>query len=219
MRDGMNRRQFLESALAIAPAARLYAQRGASLEWGGPVLDVHLHLRATMDGNFNHIQGSGVTKAVLLTNVNAEDHAKEVVAAYPDRFVRFASIDVAQPDAVVRLRAAIRDGAIGLGEIKSQVEAAGPGVPRIYALAARLYVPIRSHVTEANQPASPATYSSSFKKFDAMMKAFANTKFSGHGDAFWANVSADYTDDSAYPTGLIKPGGVTDRFLSDYANL
>src|SRR5215813_7838676 len=112
MRDGINRRQFLESVLAIAPAALLYSQRAASFEWGGPVLDVHLHLRATMDGNFNHIQGSGVTKAVLLTNVNAEDHSKEVAAAYPDRFVRFASIDVTQPDFMVRLRDAIRDGAI-----------------------------------------------------------------------------------------------------------
>src|SRR5438552_6520087 len=103
----MNRREFLESALAIAPAARLYAQRGPSFEWGGPVLDVHLHLRSTLDGNFSHIQGSGVTKAILLTNVNAQDHAKEVVAAYPDRFVRFAGMDVTQPDAVVRLWDAI----------------------------------------------------------------------------------------------------------------
>jgi uncharacterized protein len=219
MRDGMNRRQFLESALAVGPAARLRGQRAASFEWGGPVLDVHLHLRSTMDGNFEHIQGSGVTKAVLLTNVNAEDHSKEVVAAYPDRFVRFASIDVTQPDVVVRLRDAIRDGAIGLGEIKSQVEAAGPEMRRLYALAAELDVPITIHFQEVNQPASPGTYNRGFKKFDAMLKAFPNTKFIGHADAFWANVSADYADDSAYPTGRIKPGGVTDRFLSDYANL
>jgi predicted TIM-barrel fold metal-dependent hydrolase len=180
---------------------------------------VHLHLRSTMDGNFEHIQGSGVTKAVLLTNVNAEDHAKEVVAAYPDRFVRFASIDVTQPDVVVRLRDAMRDGAIGLGEIKSQVEAAGPEMRQLYALAAELDVPITIHFQEVNQPASPGTYNRGFKKFDAMLKAFPNTKFIGHADAFWANVSADYADDSAYPTGRIKPGGVTDRFLSDYANL
>ena len=127
----MNRRRFLESALAFAAVSRLRAQSAQVQEWGGPVLDMHLHLRPTMDGNFNHIQGSGVTKAVLLTNVNAEDHAKEVAAAYPGRFVRFASIDVTQPDAVIRLRDAIRDGAIGLGEIKSQVEAAGPEMRRL----------------------------------------------------------------------------------------
>ena len=219
MRDGINRRQFLESALAIGPAARLYGQGAASFEWGGPVLDVHLHLRSTMDGNVKHIEGSGVTKAVLLTNVNAQDRAKEVVAAYPDRFVRFVSIDVTQPAAVERLRDAIRDGAIGLGEIKSQVEAAGPEMRRLYALAAELDVPITIHFQEVNQPSSPGTYNRGLKKFDAVLNAFPKTKFIGHADAFWANVSADYAEDTAYPTGRIKPGGVTDRFLSDYANL
>src|SRR5208283_3040622 len=40
-----------------------------------------------------------------------------------------------------------------------------------------------------------------------------------HADAFWANISAGYADDVAYPTGPIKRGGLTDRLLSDYANL
>src|ERR1700674_1718004 len=138
----LNRREFLQSAVAIAAVSHLRAQGPAAPDWGGPVLDMHLHLRPNADGNFNHIKGSGVAKAVLLTNVNAEDHARQVAAAYPGRFVRFASIDVTEPDAVLRLREAIRDGAIGLGEIKSHVEAAGPEMPRLYALAAELNVPI-----------------------------------------------------------------------------
>ena len=219
MVDVMNRRRFLESALALAAVSRLRAQSAQVQEWDGPVLDVHLHLRPTMDGNFNHIQGSGVTKAVLLTNVNAEDHAKEVAAAYPGRFVRFASIDVTQPDASVRLRDAIRDGAIGLGEIKSQVEAAGLEMRRLYALAAELDVPITIHFQEISQPGSAGTYNRGWKKFDAMLKAYPKTTFIGHADAFWANVSADYHNETAYPSGPIALGGITDRLLSDYPNL
>jgi uncharacterized protein len=215
----MNRRTFLQSALAVAVASPLRAQVPTSSEWGTSVLDMHLHLRPTADGNFNHLSGSGVTRAVLLTNVNAEAHAKDVVAAYPGRFVRFASIDVTQPDADVRLRDAIRGGAIGLGEIKSRVEAAGPEMQRLYALAAELNVPITMHFQEVSQPGSPGTYNTGLKKFDAMLKAYPKTKFIGHADAFWANVSADYAEDTAYPTGRIKPGGVTDRFLADYPNL
>src|SRR5262245_14054297 len=41
----------------------------------------------------------------------------------------------------------------------------------------------------------------------------------GHADAFWANLSADYANEAAYPTGPIKRGGVTDKLLGDYANL
>jgi predicted TIM-barrel fold metal-dependent hydrolase len=218
-RDRMSRRIFLQSAFAMAAISRVGTQVSAAPDWGGPVLDVHLHLRPNADGNFNHIEGSGVTKALLLTSVNAEDHARDVAAAYPGRFVRSASVDVTQPDAVGRLRRAIQDGAISLGEIKSHVEAAGPEMQRLYALAAELDVPITIHFQEISQPGSQGTYNTGLKKFDATLRAFPKTKFFGHADAFWANVSADYAEDTAYPTGRIKPGGVTDRFLSDYANL
>src|SRR5687768_16868857 len=122
----IGRREFLQSAMVLAAASRVGGQAAAAAEWGGPVLDIHLHLRQSADGNFNHIEGSGVAKAVLLAAVSAEDRAKEVAAAYPGRFVRFASIDVTQPDAIDRLRRAVQNGAVGFGEIKSQVEAAGP---------------------------------------------------------------------------------------------
>ena len=214
-----NRREFLQSALAVAAASRLAAQTPAANEWGGPVLDIHLHLRQTSDGNPIHLDGSGVAKAVLLTNMNAEDRAKAVVSAYPGRFVRFASIDVTQPNAVDQLRKAVQNGAIGFGEIKSQVEAAGPEMQRLYALAAELNVPITIHFQEVTQPGSQGVFNTGLKKFDAMLKAFPKTTFIGHADAFWANVSADYAEDTSYPKGPIKPGGVTDKFLGDYANL
>jgi predicted TIM-barrel fold metal-dependent hydrolase len=215
----VNRRAFLQSALLLAAGSQLAAQRPAAPQWGGPVLDIHLHLRQDADGNFHHLEGAGVTKAVLLTNVNAQDHAKVVMALYPDRFVRFASTDVTQPDAAARLRESIRNGALGFGEIKSQVAAAGPEMQRLYALAAELGVPVTIHFQEVNQPGSPGRYNTGLKQFDAMLKAFPKTTFIGHADAFWANVSADYAEDTAYPSGPIKPGGVSDRFLSDYPNL
>ena len=218
MRKPIGRRAFLQSAMAIAAASRLRAQ-GTASEWGGPVLDVHLHLRQNADGNLNHIDGAGVTKAVLLSNATAAAHAKELIAAHPGRFVWFASTDVTQPDAIDRLRAALQDGAIGLGEMKSRVEAAGPEMQQVYALAAERNVPVTIHFQEISQPGSVGTYNTGLKKFDAILKAYPRTKFFGHADAFWANVSADYAEDTAYPTGRIKPGGVTDRLLSDFANL
>lgn len=219
MSDAIGRREFLQAAMVIAAASRVGGQTPAAGEWGGSILDIHLHLRATADGNFNHMEGSGVAKAVLLASVNAEDRAKQVAAAHPGRFARFASIDVTQPDAVDRLRMAVQNGAAGFGEIKSQVEAAGPEMRRLYALASELNVPIMIHFQEVSQPGSQGTYNTGLKTFDAMLKAFPKATFIGHADAFWANVSADYAEDTSYPTGRIRPGGATDRFLSDYANL
>ena len=52
-----------------------------------------------------------------------------------------------------------------------------------------------------------------------MLKAYPRTKFIGHANAFWANISADYADRTAYPEGPIVPGGITDKLLSDYPNM
>ena len=215
----IGRREFIYSLGVAAAATRAHAQNASVNEWGSPVLDIHLHLRNTPDGNLIHIDGAGVAKAILLTQVAAEDRAKQVTAASPGRFVRFASIDVTQPDALDRLRAAVQNGAIGFGEIKSQVAAAGPEMQRVYALAAELNVPVTIHFQEVHQPGSPGTYNTGLKKFDAMLKAFPKTTFIGHADAFWANVSADYAEDTAYPKARIVPGGVTDKFLGEYPNL
>ena len=219
MTNGIGRREFLQSVAAIAAASRADAQTPAANEWGSPVLDIHLHPRATVEGSLLHIDGSGVTKAVLLTGAAAEERARQTVAAHPTRFVRFASIDMTQPNAIDYLRKAAQGGALGFGEIKSQVAAASPEMQRLYAMAAEVNLPITIHFQEVNQPNSPGTFNTGLKQFDAMLKKFPKTTFIGHADAFWANVSADYAEDTSYPKGPIKPGGVTDKFLGDYPNL
>jgi predicted TIM-barrel fold metal-dependent hydrolase len=218
MTQPINRRQFLGTAMAVAAAQRLGAQ-ATTASWGGSVLDIHAHLRQTIEGNITHLDGAGLAKAILLTNVSTAERAKDAVARYPERFKWFASVDVRTPDAVDLLTRAVKDGALGFGEIKSQVAAAGPEMQRMYALAADLGVPITIHFQEVSQQGSQGTFNTGLKQFDAMLKKYPKTRFIGHADAFWANVSADYAEETSYPTGRIKPGGVTDRFLADYPNL
>ena len=73
----VSRRQFI-SAAAAASTVSLVAQQ--SYEWGGPVLDIHLHLRPDGESNFAHIEGSSVTRAVFLTRVQEVDRAKALAA-------------------------------------------------------------------------------------------------------------------------------------------
>jgi uncharacterized protein len=210
----MNRRQF-----SLAVAGAITAQ-GQSNPWGGPVVDCHHHLRRTAEDNIVHLDGCGVSNAMVLARENAGDQIHAVEQKYPGRLLGwFASTDITKPEAEALLTNAIKNGAIGFGEIKYHVEAAGPEMRRAYALAADLNVPILIHFQEVPHTPTEGMFSTGFKNFEAMLKMYPKTRFIGHADAFWANVSADYANDVAYPSGPIKPGGVTDKLLSDYPNL
>lgn len=211
------RRKFLQvAASTIAP---LCAQTSTSPVWGGPVRDIHFHLRQGLDANAVHMDGCGVTNAILLARGNASEQVKAMQAKYPGRFVWSASADVSKPEAVEVLTAAVKEGAIGLGELKSHVAADGPELQRMYALAAELNVPILVHFQEVDHFPGEGKWSTGFKRFAAVLKANPRTKFVGHADAFWANISSDYMEQSAYPSGPIKRGGLTDKLLGDYANM
>jgi predicted TIM-barrel fold metal-dependent hydrolase len=211
----INRRQFITAA--AASTATLLAQ--PTYEWGGPALDIHLHLRQDPESDFAHITGSGVTKAVLLTRVQQVEVSKALAEKHPGRFVWFVSADVSDPKNDALLAQAVKGGALGLGEIKNKVECDGPEMKRMYALAADLNVPIQIHFGDVPQASGNAVFNGGFKRFDKMLNAFPKTKFIAHADTFWANVSADYTYDTAYPSGPIKPGGISDKWLSDYPHL
>lgn len=212
----ITRRQFTSALAAVFPLSTLAAED----LWGGSIVDCHHHLRRTGDANVVHLDGCGVSNAVVLARESTADQVQALQEKYPGRFLGwFASADITKPGAEELLTKAVKKGAIGLGELKSHVEAAGPELRRMYALAADLNVPILVHFQEVPHTPTEGVFSTGFKNFEAMLKAYPKTKFIGHADAFWANVSADYANEAAYPTGKIKRGGITDKLLSDYPNL
>jgi uncharacterized protein len=216
----LNRREFLETVTAAAVMPAVGRQAATAPEWGSPVFDLHFHLRPQPASNLAHLDGAGVTKANLLTRSAALEQVKALQAAAPNRFTWFSSYDVTKPDAEQVLTQAVKDGAQGFGEMKFHVAADGPELRRMYALAAELRVPILVHFQEVDHFANEGTWSTGFAKtFDSILKAYPKTTFIGHADAFWANVSADYHNEAAYPTGPIKRGGLTDKWLGDHPNL
>ena len=167
-----------------------------------------------------HLDGCGVSNAMALARENSTELIQTIEGKYPGRILGwFASADITKPDAESLLTKAVKNGAIGFGELKFHVEAAGPELRRMYALAADLNVPILVHFQEVPHTPTEGVFSTGFKNFEGILKAYPKTRFIGHADAFWANISADYANESAYPSGKIKPGGVTDKLLSDYPNL
>ena len=214
------RREFSQTvAGALSGWAAGHAQ-GADPWAGASIVDCHHHLRRDPESNITHLDGCGVSNALALARENSVEQMQVLRAKYPGRFLGwFASADITKPEAGELLTKAIKNGAAGFGEIKFHVEAAGPELRRMYALAAELNVPILIHFQEVPHTPTEGVFSTGFRNFEVMLKAYPKTRFIGHADAFWANISADYANETAYPSGKIKPGGVTDKLLSDYPNL
>jgi predicted TIM-barrel fold metal-dependent hydrolase len=214
----MQRRTFLKSVLPAAAAAqRLTAQ--SELPWGGPVLDTHLHIRANADACFTHMQGCGVTKAVLLTSATDQERAKAEMEKRPESFVRSVRLDPAQPEAEKVLRNAIKGGAVSIGEMKFHVALDSPEMRRVYEIAAELQVPVMMHIQTFPHFEGEQPYNTGYTEFHKILRAFPRTNFVGHADLFWAHISADVPTDRGYPNGPIKPGGLTDKWLGDFPNL
>ena len=213
----MQRRTFLQTALAASLLPKLSAQSESM--WGGPVLDTHLHLRRDPDDCYTHMQGCGVTHAVLLTRDVDEEKAKAEVAKRPGHFVRSVALDPAQPDASKILRDAIAGGVVSIGELKYHLALDSPEMRRVYTVAAETGVPVMMHIQNFPHFNGELPYNTGYDHFDKMLRAYPKTKFIGHGDLFWANIAADVPTDRGYPNGPIKAGGLTDKWLSEFPNL
>jgi uncharacterized protein len=205
----MLRRKFVGGAIAAAAAAFGQAEK---LPWGTPVLDIHFHPRRDDAQEFDHLQGSGVRRAVLLPASGSSDRAMGVMAKYPDRFARFINADVRAPESAQLIRTAINGGAIGIGELKYPVQVDGPEMRRVYDIAAELRVPVLIHFEEGG-------FNSGINRLSSLLQSCPKTIFIGHAQSWWANISADAGKEAGYPTGPVKPGGLTDKLLADYPNI
>ena len=214
----ITRRDFIGTVAAAVPALRL--QIPPTDEWGSPVFDLHHHMRQNPAANVAHLDGAGITKANLLTRGPVQEQVKALAALAPGRFTWFSTFDITKPEAEAQLTRAVKDGAQGFGELKFHVAADGPELRRMYALAAELKVPVLIHFQEVDHFEGEGAWSTGLAKtFESILKAYPKTTFIGHADAFWANVSADYHNEAAYPAGRIARGGITDKLLGEYSNL
>jgi uncharacterized protein len=213
----MQRRTFLKSIVSAAAAAP-HVTGQPDLQWGGPVLDTHLHLRRDADACFTHIQGCGVTHAILLTPAADQGRAKEEMEQRAGHFARSVSADPALPDAGPMLRDALKGGAVSIGELKFHLALDSPEMRRVYDVAAEMQVPVMLHIQTFPHFAGELPYNTGYPQFDKMLRACPRTTFIGHGDLFWAHISADVPTDRGYPNGPVKPGGLSDRWLSEFPN-
>jgi predicted TIM-barrel fold metal-dependent hydrolase len=232
----VKRREFLtSSALALlGVTTRGYA--AADPASGEPIIDIHQHLGYSGrpdDVLLAHQRAIGATTKMLLpagrqatgpsthgglaNGLQAEALGNEAcyqfVQARRQAFL-FGANDV--PDlegATQEIERYLKRGAVVIAEQKFGVECDSPQMQKIYALARAYDVPVLMHWQYK-------MYNYGFERFYKMLEKFPGVKFLGHAQTWWANIDRNHTDQTVlYPKGPVTPGGLTDRYLSDYPNM
>jgi predicted TIM-barrel fold metal-dependent hydrolase len=215
--DNLSRRQFLQIAGSLTVTHTFLGQESQE-----PILDLHQHTpynNRLRDLVLAHQEQHRVKTTVMLPGegwmlkiIGGNRECASFQAAHADRYVRFASADPVESRAIDVLRGNIQRGAIGIGEMKYHVAVDSPEMQRVYKLAEEMQVPVLLHFEYE-------TYNTGFERFDKVLKAYPKVNFIGHAQTWWGNVSADLDQLDLYPKGPVKPGGLTDKLLGDYANL
>jgi predicted TIM-barrel fold metal-dependent hydrolase len=229
------RRDFLTTA-AFAAIGAMFAEAGQ----GGapePIIDIHQHLGysgRSDDVLLRHQRLMGATTTILLPAgrpvSTASTHAGmsnglqvqalgneacRTFARAHEKQYRFAANDVPDNEGATKeIARYLKLGGVLIAEQKFGVECDSPAMQSVYALAQEHRVPVLMHWQYK-------MYNYGFDRFYKMLEKYPRVNFLGHAQTWWANVDKNYRDDekNLYPKGPIAPGGVTDRYLSDYPNM
>lgn len=239
----LSRREFLATS-AVALAGPAFAAIEAE-----PIIDIHQHTNygGVRDKEFRqikpgrsaeelvaHQRAIGVTRTILLPagrpvlrpsthqgraiglqgTCGGNEECQATARAYPGEFV-FGANEVSDlEDAPAVVEKYLKLGAVVIGEQKFGVECDSAEMQRLYQLAETYRVPILMHWLDGS-------FNYGLERFHTMLEKYPRVNFIGHAQTWWANIDRNYRNDGKnfYPKGKVTPGGLTDRYLSDYPNM
>ena len=213
----LTRRTFLATAAGLAAS-------GAASAQDYPVFDIHQHTPysgRTADELVAHQRTMGISKTVLLpagrryglaADAGGNDVVWELKNRYPDEYVVFANELPDIPETREVLEKYLKMGAIGIGEQKFPVDCDSKGIHLVADIAAEFDVPVLLHFEHEH-------YNFHIERFYKILEAHPKVNFIGHAQTWWGNIDKNHDQTVMYPKTKVTPGGITDRYLSDYANM
>jgi predicted TIM-barrel fold metal-dependent hydrolase len=189
-----------------------------------PIIDIHQHTNYSGRSNDQlvaHQRTMGISKTVLLpagsryglaASAFGNDSVVELTRQYPKEFVFFANELPDLPQAQAVLEKYLRMGAIGIGEQKFPVEADSSYIDLVANIAHYFDVPVLLHFEYG-------TYNLGFERFHKVLDRFPQVNFIGHAQTWWGNIDKNLDPRVLYPKTPVTPGGLADRWLSDYHNM
>jgi predicted TIM-barrel fold metal-dependent hydrolase len=242
-----SRRDFLgASSLALLGAAVRAVERDHALSSEArsakeeqspePIIDIHQHLNysgRSDEAFLAHQRALGATMTILLpagrsvktasthggtanglqAQALGNDACRQFAMSHRQAF-RFGANEVPDVDGATReIERCLKRGAVLIAEQKFGVDCDAPAMQRIYEVAQAHGVPVLMHWQFE-------MYNYGFERFYKMLEKYPRVTFLGHAQTWWANIDRNHRDQSVlYPKGPVTPGGLTDRYLSDYPNM
>ena len=177
-----------------------------------------------------------VEKAVLLPLVSPEYHfyhfsnaeAKLMVDKSPDRFVWFCNLDprgagnTVNADFSKVLNFYKELGARGVGELTANMPIDHPQMENLFYHCGECDMPVTIHIAPIT--AQYGNYGVrddlGLPRLKKILKKYPKLKIFGHSQLFWAEISADVTEENrtGYPTGKVKEGKLSE-LLRECPNL
>lgn len=149
------------------------------------------------------------------------DEVIRICKRHPDRFIPFCNVDPRRrnADTTTDFYAILKEyrdrGCKGFGEAMSGLHVDDPRLQLIYEACGRLGLPIVFHMDTLRNVDEKG-----LPRFERMIRKFPETIFIGHGQHFWAEISADAKEEefSIYPKGRVLRPGAVERLLASYPN-
>ena len=175
-----------------------------------------------------------IEKGVLLpcaspekqVSVWSSEEMKFLADQYPDKFLWFCSVDPrafgnnGTADLSELLMHYKSIGAKGLGELTANLYVDDPKIDNLFKHCAACEMPVTIHIAPGIDDYYGIVDEIGLPRLEKMLKKHPDLIILGHSQPFWAEMSADLTEEwrNEFPTGKVKDGRVA-QLMREYGNL
>jgi predicted TIM-barrel fold metal-dependent hydrolase len=222
--NGISRRDFIRTSAIALGSVAVSQHLLAAKQPAEPVIDIHQHILymdRPDDVLIAHQRTMGITTSVLMPSgdrgpghTGGSGEHEGVVALsrkYPGEYVFFANEISDKPDAPKVIEKQLKAGAIGIGEQKFHVDCDSEYIVKVAEVAREYNVPIIMHFQYG-------MYNMHVERFYKILEKFPTVNFVGHSMEWWAVIDKNADQSNNYPLSPVTPGGIVDRYLTDYPN-
>ena len=238
MAQTISRRRFLAaSGAAILVGGCEHAIvpiDGMPIDPNNMIIDIHQHtgyLGRSDEELLAHQRNMGVTYTILLPSGHPVERPSthmgksnglaaqclpnetcyRIAQDHPGKYYFFANEVPDVENAREEVETYLKLGAKGVGEVKYNIDVESPAFDVLAGLARDYNVPMLCHF-------QVGMYNHGFDRFWRVLEKYPKTKFIGHAQTMWTNISRVVDQKNLMPKTAVQAGGLTDQYLRNYEN-